>query len=91
MIPHSSKQMSQHSSKQMSPHSSKQMFSSPEVSSLSPPVSHYSTLFLHNQYDAAHSYTSPLQVRARNSLRRSRFSDVSLDSKEANLASPCMC
>ena len=90
MSQHSSKQMSQHSSEHMSP-SSKQMFSSPEVSSLSPPVSHYSTLFLHNQYDAAHSYTSPLQVRARNSLRRSRFSDVSLDSKEANLASPCMC
>ena len=87
MIPHPSKQMSPHSSeqrsphsKQMSPHSSRQMSpsseqksSSPEVSSLSPPVSHYSTLFLHNQYDAAHSYTSPLQVQARNSLRRSRF------------------
>ena len=72
MIPHSSKQMSPHSSRQMSP-SSEQMSSTPEVSSLSPPVSHYSTLFLHNQYDAAHSYTSPLQVQARNSLRRSRF------------------
>ena len=72
MIPHSSKQMSPHSSRQMSP-SSEQKSSTPEVSSLSPPVSHYSTLFLHNQYDAAHSYTSPLQVQARNSLRRSRF------------------
>ena len=72
MIPHSSKQMSPHSSRQMSP-SSEQKSSTPEVSSLSPPMSHYSTLFLHNQYDAAHSYTSPLQVQARNSLRRSRF------------------
>ena len=65
-------QMIPHSSRQMSP-SSEQKTSTPEVSSLSPPMSHYSTLFLHNQYDAAHSYTSPLQVQARNSLRRSRF------------------